>query len=201
MSAPLPAGFASALPKLAPAKDVKLDTQATEPTVIVAGPPPATATITEPVTLAVATAMTPASPARQIEPALVQIAKGADGDIITMRLDPVGLGHVQIRVVRDTAGVATVHVTVEQQDTLNLMLSDQQRLLSVLDNAGIPADGRMLNFALGNSGLATGSMPDNGAGSRPGARPFRNGPARGGGGETAMTDKSQWLRAGVDITA
>ena len=147
---------------------------------------------------------TPPSVARQVAPALLQLAHGPSGHTVTLRLDPGGLGHVQVHIDRDTSGAATVQVTAEHPETLRLLIADQPQLHRALDSAGLSADGRTLNFALADAGgNAFTDSGDGGAGggqsnsrdARPRrwlARPDE---------EATTASPPSWLHAGVDITA
>ena len=146
-----------------------------------------------------------ASVAHQLSPALVQLAHGPAGSAVILRLDPAGLGHVQVRIDRDPAGSPIVQVTADHPDTLQLLVADQPQLHRALDSAGIAADGRTLSFALSTPGGNTSG----------GAGGDASGNQNGGNGRpgrvsafSAGTDEDRpaailpaWLRAGVDITA
>ncbi len=162
-----------------------------------------------------AVAPTPATPpAQQMAPALVQLAHSPAGSQITLRLDPVELGHVQVQIDRAKDGTATVQVTVERPETLRLLMADQPQLHRTLDNAGVSQDGRSLTLSLatpdsgsssaGMGGGAAGqSMADSQSGGQSG-RQGRTPYASGGDDDQPATPKASqpsWLRAGVDITA
>ena len=158
-----------------------------------------------PTTPVVAAPVASTNLANQLSPALVQLAHGAAGSTVTLRLDPAGLGHVQVRIERDTAGSPIVQVTVEHPDTLRLLVADQPQLHRALDSAGVAADGRTLSFALttGDGGAASGGAGEGGAGNqngygRPGRPPT---PFAGTDEDGPVTAYPSWLRAGVDITA
>jgi flagellar hook-length control protein FliK len=147
-------------------------------------------------------------PAAQLAPVLVQLAHSAAGTQMTLRLDPLELGHVQVQISRAADGTATVQVTAERPETLRLLIADQPQLHRTLSEAGFAQDGRSLTFSLAtpDSGAGGGGTGGNGgfAGSqsghgqhRPGA-PFNDHPAYRAAADTAATP---WLRAGVDITA
>ena len=69
-----------------------------------------------------------------------------------IRLAPTELGHVQVRIERPADAPARVVLAVERPDTLMLLMRDQPQLNRALDAAGVPPDGRTLQFALGQSG-------------------------------------------------
>jgi flagellar hook-length control protein FliK len=151
-----------------------------------------------------------ASISTQIAPALVSLAGGPPGtQRLTLRLDPIELGHVQIRIDRAKDGPAEVSITVERPETLALLQRDQHQLHLALDQAGISPDGRQVTFHAApmaepsSSGQSSGASLDAGGSGRgqPGAR----GQSSQGGG-TSRPDSptpiaTGWLRAGLDITA
>ena len=152
-------------------------------------------------------------PAEQLAPAFVALSGKAAADgpqSLVIRLDPAGLGHVQVQIERKAGGPATVHLTVERSDTLQTMLQDRPRLDHALDLAGVPSEGRSVEFTL--------APPDRQAGDQPGGLGSGGGADRGGFGGQGFGAGSQdgrssgnarprspprlaWLRAGVDITA
>ncbi len=170
----------------------------------VARVPVASATATASATAATA----PASAAHQLAPALIQLSSGPSGSAVTLRLDPAGLGHVQVRIERDASGAATVQVTAEHPETLRLLLADQPQLHRALDSAGLPGQGRSLDFTLAppDAGFAAnaggGGTSDGGGASRQPGRGSR-GPGLGtmAQDDVAFSVQSAWQRAGVDITA
>ena len=145
----------------------------------------------------------------QIAPALVSLAGGPPGtQRLTLRLDPIELGHVQIRIDRTKDGPAEVRITVERPETLALLQRDQHQLHLALDQAGIPAEGRQVTFYTGPSaepplsGQLSGASQDAGSGrGQPGGR----GQSGQGEGAARQDDAKPittgWLRAGLDITA
>ena len=167
--------------------------------------PAASATTRTPATEPAAAAKTPAA---QLAPVLVQLAHSAAGSQMTVRLDPLELGHVQVQINRAADGTATVQVTAERPETLRLLIADQPQLHRTLSDAGLAQDGRSLTFSLAapDSGAGGGSSGGSGgfAGSQSGHRqdrpgtPFNDHPAYLAAADTAATP---WLRAGVDITA
>jgi len=161
----------------------------------------------------------PVSPAEQIAPALVSLARSPQGrQQLTVRLEPAELGHVEVRVERQPDAPVRVDITVQRPETLTLLLRDQPQLQRALDQAGLPADGRSVVFHVsppspvsadaGNSnGLATSSGNNWGGGSHGGFTGQHSGqPARGADAEedvatAAAPPLARWLRAGIDITA
>jgi hypothetical protein len=93
---------------------------------------------------------------------MISLFQAPDGaQRMTLRLQPDDLGHVEIRIETPSNGPTRVEITVEKQDTLNLMLHDQAQLQRALDQAGLPADGRSVTFHIAppESLLSTGSQP------------------------------------------
>jgi flagellar hook-length control protein FliK len=150
----------------------------------------------------------PAVPAAQLGAAFVLAAAPRTGGAqpLLIRLAPVELGHVQVSIERPADAPARVVLAVERPDTLMLLMRDQPQLNRALDAAGVPPEGRTLQFNLGNpdpgqsnGGGGPGAGPNGGSGQFGGFAgnggrhqdmPRQPPPPRGG-----------WLRAGVDITA
>ena len=169
-----------------------------------------------------------ASVTDQIAPVMVSMGQARDGaHRMTLRLNPVELGLVEIRIDRPADAPAQVRIMVERPETLTLLLRDQAQLERALDQAGLPPDGRSLSIQVGpvtlppppidppaptgQSGAGqTGSganLADGSAGSRDDTpRQDRSGFASQGA-DGARTEsgtipgRPRWLRAGLDITA
>ena len=152
----------------------------------------------------------PAPPAAQVAPAVAALVSTAANGAqrLVVRLDPVELGQVEVRVERTEGGPAAVALTVERPETLLLLVRDQVGLHRALDQAGVPAEGRTLQFQLGQPAPgAPGQQLDAGAGGGwggGGARHGRGETSRGwrhlGDGDT-QTVRTAWSSAGIDITA
>jgi flagellar hook-length control protein FliK len=157
----------------------------------------------------------PAAPADQIAPALVGILQKPDGQqSVTIRLQPVELGQVQIRVDQTVGGVAHINITAERPETLQILQRDEPRLQQVLDQAGVQSTGRTVSFQVASPEQvgAPASRPDSmetgagasGQGQNGGAwrqngdspNDFEDGTAPGQG-----ENRPRWFRAGLDITA
>lgn len=154
----------------------------------------------------------PPSAAVQVGPVLASFAASAAHagapQHLTIRLDPLDLGRVQVRIERSPDGSARVDLKVEKPDTLLLLLRDQPQLHRALDLAGVPSTERTLQFHLAPpdaaaSGSMTGqSNADHGHGQqRPGQQSSRvathgTPPSSG-----AISGPATFRRAGVDITA
>jgi hypothetical protein len=119
----------------------------------------------------------PATPAQQLMPVLVTLAAGTAGSsgAVTVTLDPLELGRVEISVRTERDAKARVHVMAERPETLLLLLRDQASLDRALAQAGVGAEGRTIAFDLAaGDGRGQGdAAPRDGSGSdRPGsARP------------------------------
>jgi hypothetical protein len=87
------------------------------------------------------------SPTAQIGPALVTLAKTADGaQQITVRLHPAELGMVQVRIERAVSGLTQIDITADRPETLLALQRDQPALHRTLDHAGVPSAGRTVSF-------------------------------------------------------
>ena len=167
------------------------------------------------------------APSQQVAPALAQLSHSASGGQMTLRLNPGELGHVQVQIERAADGTASVHITAERPETLQLLVADQAQLHRTLDSAGVPHEGRTLSLALGNpelggdsSGAAAGGSSGSFGDAQSGGQ--QNRPSSGGRSGTdpatsastmstsSLSDSATinapatgpvWLRAGVDITA
>jgi hypothetical protein len=126
--------------------------------------PPAAAPATAPVVAA--PPAHPAPAAEQVAPALLTLAKAADGSQqITIRLRPAELGMVQVRIATAVSGTTQIEITADNPATLLTLQRDQLQLHRTLDEAGIPAAGRTVTFhvapaeqaaASGGSGASAG---------------------------------------------
>lgn len=155
------------------------------------------------------------APVDQITPILVGLLKTADGaQTVTVRLQPAELGQVQIRVDQTTAGAPHVDIMAERPETLALLQRDEPRLQQALDQAGVLSNGRSVSFQMATPGTidANLSRPDNSAAGSGGSGQGQSGGAwrqsadgqqdSGGGSGTGQGQpRTQWFRAGLDITA
>jgi len=160
-------------------------------------------------------------PAAQVAAALIEPVKvalstpahaNAGPEILSIKLDPIELGKVEIRIERTGDGPARVDLVAERPETLQRLLHDQPQLQQMLDQAGIPAAGRSLHFSLiadtpanpSTSGFAASA--DAGTG-QPGGGFHRtpNGYPGGPAPETDFLDQptppASWSRTGLNITA
>ena len=123
---------------------------------IIADRVPSTAPTAE---AASAHAATPASPAEQMAPALLSLAKTIEGSHeMTVRLHPADLGMVQVAIARAASGTTQITITAEHSSTLLAVQQDQQRLHRMLDDAGIPAVGRTVTLNVAPPVPATHSI-------------------------------------------
>jgi len=158
----------------------------------------------------------PAPPpaAAQVGPVLASFAAGVAHpgapQHLTIRLDPLDLGRVQVRIERSPDGSARVDLKVEKPDTLLLLLRDQPQLHRALDLAGVPSTERTLQFHLAPpdapmpGGMAAQSTADHGHGQQRPGQPYSGRFATNGTtpplGEP-IPGPPTFHRAGVDITA
>lgn len=163
----------------------------------------------------------PAPPpaAAQVGPVLASFAAGAAHpgapQHLTIRLDPLDLGRVQVRIERSPDGSARVDLKVEKPDTLLLLLRDQQQLHRALDLAGVPSTARTLQFHLAPpdaatlnaqmpGGMAAQSNADHGHGQQRPGQPHSGRFATRGtafSSDEPVSGPAAFRRAGVDITA
>ena len=156
----------------------------------------------------------PASVASQVGPALASFAASAahpgGPQHMVIRLDPMELGRVQVRIERSPDGSARVDLVVERPDTLLLLLRDQPHLHRALDLAGVPSADRTLQFhlTLPNATTPSATAPQSNAEHGPGQQqPGQPWPNRSPNSRTVFltddptTRPAASRRAGVDITA
>ena len=167
----------------------------------------------------------PTSPAEQAGTALVATLKAADGtQSVTVQLHPDDLGAVHIRVDRTIGGLAHVAISADRPETLRLLRDDEAGLRRVLDNAGLPAEGRTVSFdspppqpvasptrfdapahgGPGSNGQQMGGQQTGGQHMGSGGGGGRSGePGPDSGREPMDRDqaRARWARAGLDIVA
>jgi len=105
----------------------------------------------------------PATPAQQLMPVLVTLAADPAGSArgVTVTLEPVELGRVEIAVRSEQEKLTRIRVTAERPETLLLLLRDQAALDRALAQAGVGPEGREISFDLaggerGTEGRASG---------------------------------------------
>jgi hypothetical protein len=166
-----PATDAAGLVALVPASDHKITLRVVEAG---AGPAPAgaasavsleqmvptgtAAVMSNTTPVAAAPAAHVASPAEQVAPALLMLAKTADGgQLMTVRLHPAELGMVQVRIAQAASGTTQIDITAENPATLLALQRDQPQLHRTLDEAGISAAGRTVSFHVAEAAQGSGS--------------------------------------------
>jgi len=107
---------------------------------------------------------------------------------MTVRLQPADLGMVQVRIAHVASGATQVDISAENPATLLALQKDQPQLHRTLDEAGIPAAGRVVTFhAAGPVAPASGGAAAGSSGDHPHGQPGSAGRANTG---TADTDAS-----------
>ncbi len=156
---------------------------------------------------------------KQVMPAMLSVASGAAGPVLTLHLNPGELGAIRVTLERDTGGGAGVTLAVERPETLRLLRNDMAHLHAALDMAGVSQAGRTLSlhiqapdapppFLGGNPGQDTSGAPAGAdGGHRGGGRHSTGAPRQASAPADADTlpgdapRRATWLRAGIDITA
>jgi flagellar hook-length control protein FliK len=84
----------------------------------------------------------------------VQKAVGQGVDRIQIQLKPADLGRIEIRLDVPADGRATIMISADRQETLDLLQRDARSLQTALQDTGLQADGESLKFSLrgGNAG-------------------------------------------------
>lgn len=171
------------------------------------------------------------TPAAQVAPVIVSMASGQAGNQqLVVQLAPDELGKVEIRIDRTQDGPASVQVTAERPETLQLLQHDAPALQRTLDQAGLAPEGRTLSFHLASTetppapaadGSNTGwtgagtqdgggyRQPENQSGRQPGSQGQAFRAASGFFGAEPMTTPTAAtpsaaptrMRAGINITA
>ena len=153
-------------------------------------------------------------PVTQLTPALVHIAVAANGaQHVTVRLDPIELGELRVRIERPRDGPVQVTVEATRPETLQLLRQDQPALHRALDQAGLPSEGRVVVLQQANpdsGGQRQGTPSEMGGassgGGQGGGRGGNQGWSQSGNDRESETQdhsrrRDAWLRAGIDITA
>ena len=145
------------------------------------------------------------APAAQVAPAVVSLAaatRPGQPQHLTIRLDPGALGAVEVRIERSSHGPTRIELSVERPDTLLTLMADRPALNAALDLAGVPPEGRTVQFSLTPSdpGPSNNATSGNGSGTSGGS-----GGAPGGGRDgdrpPPLPPRRTRLRTGIDITA
>jgi flagellar hook-length control protein FliK len=172
---------------------------------------PAATSVTAPATgmpttsVAVPHQAAPAPPMDQLAPALLTLAKTADGgQQMTVRLHPADLGMVQVRIAQAAPGATQIEITATNPATLLALQRDQPQLHRTLDDAGIAAAGRTVTFhvaqpaqaAAGGNGSGSpsghGSSHQGSAGRTGAGTTDANGSAGGGRGSYSARERTAY---------
>ena len=102
-----------------------------------------------------------AEPPAQLAGIVAALARNGEGaHRLTLRLDPIELGHIEVVIDRKHGQPAAVTLTVERPETLLRLVRDQDQLARALDLAGLPAEDRKLRFQLATRDPARASDTD-----------------------------------------
>lgn len=115
-----------------------------------------------------------AAPAQQIMPVVVTLAAGSSASpgSVTVTLEPVELGRVEISVRSENEQQARIHIVAERPETLLLLVRDQAALDRALAQAGVGAEGRAFSFDLAaRDGRGGGEAPAREGGDGRGSAP------------------------------
>ena len=169
------------------------------------GPAPGAAAASQPPSSgSAAPQATAPAPAAQVAQAVagVHIAPGAGGQV-TIHMQPIELGAVQVRIERAHDGSAIVTVQVERADTLHALQQDLPHLHQALDQAGLPTAQRQISLHLapatsGDTGTGLGAGTD---GQRQGQPPRQTRVTSAPTDEEPDSEPIKWQPAGINITA
>jgi Meckel syndrome type 1 protein len=89
----------------------------------------------------------PPTPTRQLAPVLVSMALGRGSDTLTISLDPIELGRVEVSISQGKEA-GQVRIVAERPETLALLQRDQRELDRALSQAGLGELGRSIAFSL-----------------------------------------------------
>jgi len=98
-----------------------------------------------------AVALAQAVPLTAVASTIVSQAKAGNSEF-TIRLDPAGLGQIDVKMKVSSDGEVRAHMIVDQPATLDLMMRDRQQLQQSLDQAGFKTDPSSLQFSLRDQG-------------------------------------------------
>ncbi len=87
------------------------------------------------------------TPARQLAPVVVSLALGRGDEALTIALDPVELGRVEVSIGQGKEA-GQVRIVAERPETLALLQRDQRELDRALNQAGLGDMARSLSFSL-----------------------------------------------------
>lgn len=86
-------------------------------------------------------------PARQLAPVVVSLALGRGDEALTIALDPVELGRVEVSIGQGKEA-GQVRIVAERAETLALLQRDQRELDRALNQAGLGDMARSMSFSL-----------------------------------------------------
>jgi Meckel syndrome type 1 protein len=86
-------------------------------------------------------------PARQLAPVVVSLALGRGDEALTVSLDPVELGRVEVSIGQGKEA-GQLRIVAERPETLALLQRDQRELDRALNQAGLGDLARSLSFSL-----------------------------------------------------
>jgi flagellar hook-length control protein FliK len=86
-------------------------------------------------------------PARQLAPVVVSLLLGRGDEALTIALDPVELGRVEVSIGQGKEA-GQIRIVAERPETLALLQRDQRELDRALNQAGLDDMGRSLSFSL-----------------------------------------------------
>jgi Meckel syndrome type 1 protein len=86
-------------------------------------------------------------PARQLAPVVVSLVLGRGDEALTIALDPVELGRVEVSIGQGKEA-GQIRIVAERPETLALLQRDQRDLDRALNQAGLDDMGRSLSFSL-----------------------------------------------------
>ena len=86
-------------------------------------------------------------PARQLAPVVVSLALGRGDEALTIALDPVELGRVEVSIGQGKEA-GQVRIVAERPETLALLQRDQRELDRALNQSGLGDMARSLSFSL-----------------------------------------------------
>jgi Meckel syndrome type 1 protein len=86
-------------------------------------------------------------PARQLAPVVVSLALGRGDEAVTIALDPVELGRVEVSIGQGKEA-GQIRIVAERPETLALLQRDQRELDRALNQAGLGDMARSMSFSL-----------------------------------------------------
>ena len=86
-------------------------------------------------------------PARQLAPVVVSLVLGRGDEALTIALDPLELGRVEVSIGQGREA-GQIRIVAERPETLALLQRDQRELDRALNQAGLDDMGRSLSFSL-----------------------------------------------------